>query len=116
MTSSARLAGAPLNPKETNMIDLMSPLPQYAGLNQDPFPTSEEAKMAGAHGWNLCCQRCGRWGAAWYYCRPTHPEWGDMAMCAPHAKALRNEVRRHQAAVKELTSRNFRSTGQETTR
>jgi hypothetical protein len=88
------------------VIYLMSPSPRLFG--ESPHSTSEAAKKAGVHGWNLRCQRCGQWGAGWYYYRPECPEWGDLALCGPHASALHNELRRHKDAVRDMIRENFR--------
>jgi hypothetical protein len=65
-----------------------------------PHPLPELAAAAGLSGWNLRCNRCGRWGADWV--DGQRPGWGALALCDPHAVELADELRRHERALAEL--------------
>lgn len=52
-------------------------------------------------GWNLCCNRCGTFGATW---TPSAERagWGSLALCPTHQEELAAEYRRHTAALEVL--------------
>lgn len=62
--------------------------------------TAAQAKELCLPGWNLCCNRCGTFGAEWL--PSERPGWGSLALCPPHAEELRAEHERHRAALAEL--------------
>lgn len=70
-----------------------------------PLPSAEEAATAGRMGWNLRCNNCGGYGAAWI--PQMRPGWGALALCHPHEKELYAMQRRHADELRALTAVNF---------
>jgi hypothetical protein len=68
-------------------------------------PTPDEARWLGLQGWNLRCNRCGLYGATWV--PNQRPGWGALALCQPHAYELREEVERHDKAMRALREVRF---------
>lgn len=54
---------------------------------------------------NIRCNRCGRYGANWYY--DERPGWGCLALCPEHAHELDDEYKRHCEALKIKRAVNF---------
>jgi hypothetical protein len=67
-----------------------------------PLPTAEEAAEAGRMGWNLRCNHCGLYGAAWI--PKMRPGWGSLALCYPHKAELEATQRRHAEELRALTA------------
>jgi hypothetical protein len=53
-------------------------------------------------GWNLCCNRCGTYGATWTTSVGERAGWGSLALCPTHQEELAAEHRRHAAALEAL--------------
>jgi hypothetical protein len=70
-----------------------------------PLPTLVEAKEAGRSGWNLRCNLCGGYGAAWH--PGMRPNWGALALCHPHGQELSRVMRRYADELAALTKINF---------
>lgn len=70
-----------------------------------PLPTPEEAAAAHRMGWNLRCNRCGGYGAAWIV--GARPNWGSLALCYPHKEEYEKTVRRHADEMAAFTDVKF---------
>lgn len=70
-----------------------------------PLPTDREAADAGRMGWNLRCNSCGGYGAAWV--PNMRPGWGSLALCYPHEQELQAMQRRHADELAALTTVNY---------
>ncbi len=61
-----------------------------------------DARFGGPRqGWNLCCNRCGTYGATWTE-GAERPGWGSLALCPTHRAELVAEYRRHRQALDVL--------------
>lgn len=78
---------------------------QEGGRFGPPKATPEEAAAAHIIGWNLRCNRCGRYGATWI--PNMRPGWGSLALCYPHKRELESVQRRHAGELAEVTAVNF---------
>lgn len=65
--------------------------------------TMKEAREAGLLGWNLRCELCGEHPADW-----KDQDRGDsIALCPRHAAEYDAEVKRHNAEISRLKTRNY---------
>lgn len=67
--------------------------------------TRDEARSLALPGWNLRCNLCGEHPAEWLI--DQRPGWGSLALCSEHAKQLREELWRHDTAMRVLRTINF---------
>ncbi len=91
----------------TNLDDLADDLARQ-GYFVSPEMAAAPLYGGPRPGWNLCCNRCGTYGATWTRepggeaYRTERPDWGALALCPTHMAELDNEHVRHARALEEL--------------
>lgn len=72
--------------------------------------TKEEAKKRHLIGWNIRCNHCGSYGAAWInkiHGETARPGWGALALCEQHTKELAHVVDQFRREVFKFRQINF---------
>ncbi len=71
-----------------------------------PTRSKEEARALGLTGWNIRCNVCGDYGAAWWH-RVTRIGFGSYALCELDRVRAEQELDRHYTALEEVLKVNY---------